>query len=877
MLRKVKSAHHSKSILFHLFSLHRSEAKPGIPESVKSGLVRVASVPIDQLLKELCSSRVGISKKSANKRIKKEGFNQIISERPPTWYEVLFHNLTNPFVVLLLGLSFLSWLLGNIPGVIIILVMVFLGVTIRFTQEFRSNLAAAKLKALVSTKTTVIRGLEENDREEISFKYLVPGDVIFLSAGDMIPADVRVFSAHDLFISQSSLTGESRPVEKYDVGPLEIKDDSTLELRNICFMGTNVVSGIGKAVVVATGSRTYFGSIAHAITAKRPETSFDIGINKVSLLLARLMLAMIPVVFIINGFGKGDWFQSLLFALSVAVGLTPEMLPMIVTSNLAKGAINMAKEKVIVKQLNSIQNFGAMNVLCTDKTGTLTEDRVVLQQYLNPEGKEDKGVLYFAYYNSYFQTGLKNLLDRAILEHKECGDGLAKMEKADEIPFDFQRKRMSVVINEGGEKRWLICKGSFEAILSVSKEVNSNVQALYDDLAKQGHRVLGLARKGLPFDDRSVYHPEDEKDLTFLGFLVFLDPPKASAFEAIKALQKSGITVKVITGDDRYVTEKVCEWVGLEVAGVITGHDLELMKPDEKRDRIGNATIFAKISPLQKAEIIRELKAAGHTVGFIGDGINDAPALREADIGISVDSAVDIAKESSDIIMLEKSLLFLGLGALEGRRTFANILKYIKMAISSNFGNVFSILGASLFLPFLPMLPLQLLLQNLLYDFSQVAIPFDNVDSDYLLKPRQWNSSGITRFMLYIGPISSIFDYITFGTLWFVFGASTIGTQALFQSGWFMEGLFSQTLIVHMIRTSKIPFIQSRPSAALFLSTFAIIIIGLSIPYTFFGKLVGMVGPPPAYFLYLFPIVFAYCLFTQGVKYYYIHRFKAWL
>ncbi len=876
MLRKIKAPHHTKSILFHLFSLHRGKEKPSIPDDVKKSLFRIAKLPIDELFSELSSTREGISKNSERRRASKGGLNEIITERPPTWYEVLFNNITNPFVLLLLGLSILSWLLGNIPGLIIILVMVFIGVAIRFIQEFRSNLSASKLRALVSTKATVIRGKWVNDREEITFKYLVPGDVIFLSAGDMIPADVRVFSAHDLFISQSSLTGESIPVEKHEISPDEIKDDSTLGLKNICFMGTSVVSGIGKAIVVATGSKTYFGSIAHAITAKRPETSFNIGINKVSLLLIRLMVFMIPVVFIINGFGKGDWFESLLFALSVAVGLTPEMLPMIVTSNLARGAMNMAKQKVIVKQLNSIQNFGAMDVLCTDKTGTLTEDRVVLQQYLDVEGRDDKEVLLFAYFNSYYQTGLKNLLDSAVLEHVECQDRIAQTKKVDEIPFDFERKRMSVVIDEG-EKRWLISKGSFDSILSVSKPIDSRAKELYDELNKKGLRVLGLSRRELPSDNTTVYHPNEERDLTFLGFLVFLDPPKLSAAEAIKALQNSGIAVKVITGDDRYITEKVCEWVGLKVDGIITGHDLEAMDAKEKSERIEKATIFAKVSPLQKAEIIRVLKANGHTVGFLGDGINDAPALRESDIGISVDSAVDIAKESSDIIMLEKSLLFLSLGAIEGRRTFANILKYIKMAISSNFGNVFSILGASLFLPFLPMLPLQLLLQNLLYDLSQVAIPFDKVDSDYLLKPRQWNSSGITRFMLCIGPISSVFDYFTFAALWFIFGANNIGVQALFQTGWFMEGLFSQTLIVHMIRTYKIPFIQSRPSAALFFLTLIIIIIGLTLPFTVIGKLVGMVAPPYTYFLYLFPAVLAYCLATQVVKIFYIRKFKAWL
>ncbi len=877
MFRKAKHVHYSKLLLHHLFFLHRSKEKPGIPEAIKNKLISDSQKDTGELFKMLSSSPLGLTKKLVKKRLKRDGFNEIVSEKPKSWYEVLFTNVTNPFVLLLLALGILSWILGNIPGVIIIMVMVAMGVAIRFVQEFRSNQAAVKLKALVSTKATVIRGGEKEEREEISFKDLVVGDVVCLSAGDMIPADLRIFSAHDLFISASALTGESRPCEKFSDVQKEEKETALLDLKNICFLGTNVVSGIGKGVVIATGSKTYFGSIAHAITAKRPLTSFDIGINKVSFLLIKVMLCMVPVVFIVNGFGKGDWFQALLFALSVAVGLTPEMLPMIVTTNLAKGAISMSKEKVIVKQLNSIQNFGAMDVLCTDKTGTLTEDKVVLEQYLDPDGNEDKGVLYFAYYNSYFQSGLKNLLDVAVLQHTECKEAAFRFQKVDEIPFDFERKRMSVVVTEANEKRWLICKGSFESIKSISKGITEKSIKIYEELNKKGLRVLGISRKEVPMEDKKVYHPSDEIDLLFLGVLVFLDPPKPSALEAIKNLQKSGIEIKVLTGDDLYVTEKVCEWVELEVKGVLTGHDLESIPQIEKREIILGTTIFAKVSPFQKAEIIKEIKASGHTVGFMGDGINDAPALREADIGISVNTAVDIAKESSDIIMLEKSLLFLGKGALEGRKTFANILKYIKMAVSSNFGNVFSVLGASLFLPFLPMLPLQILLQNLLYDVSQAAIPFDHVDPDYILKPRQWNSSGITRFMLWIGPISSFFDYITFGVLWFVFGANIVAKEALFQTGWFMEGLFSQTLIVHMIRTSKIPFIQSLPSKALFFSTLAVIAFGLTIPYICIGQQIGMVKPPLTYFFYLFPIVFSYCIATQVVKFFYIRKFNSWL
>lgn len=512
--------------------------------------------------------------------MKKEGLNQIVSEKPVSWLQVLFSNVTNPFVLLLLALSGLSWVLGNTIGVMIIMVMCVTGVTIRFIQEFRSNHAAEKLKALVSTKATVLRG---GQKHNLFFEELVLGDVVCLSAGDMIPADLRIFSAHDLFVSQSALTGESRPSEKFSEP--EDGEKELLELKNICFLGTNVVSGIGKGVVVATGSKTYFGSIAHAITLKRPLTGFDIGINKVSFLLIKVMLCIVPVVFVVNGFGKGNWFEALLFALSVAVGLTPEMLPMIVTTNLAKGAITISKEKVIVKQLSSIQNFGAMDILCTDKTGTLTEDKVVLEEYLDSEGKENKEILYFAYYNSYFQSGLKNLLDVAILEHKECSEKALQFQKIDEIPFDFERKRMSVVIEGECGKKWLICKGSFESIISICKEVSGAATEMYQDLSKKGLRVLGLSRKEIVSKEEREYHPSDEIDLTFLGFLVFLDPPKASALEAIKNLQKSGIQIKVLTGDDPSVTEKVCEWVDLKVHSILTGHQLETMAKEERREK----------------------------------------------------------------------------------------------------------------------------------------------------------------------------------------------------------------------------------------------------------------------------------------------------
>lgn len=890
MLKKFKTAHHPKSPFSFLFFSYRKKVKEegSISLEIKRHLEGAAKKNIEDIFKEFGSSEKGISQVKAAYRLKKYGSNEILVEKPPTPLKIFLNNLTNPFVLLLSALALVSFALGNKEAVVIIVSMVLLGVIMRFIQEYRASNAAAKLKALVSTKATVLRGSEE--RKEISFKDLTPGDVICLSPGDMIPADVRLFYAHDLFLSQSSLTGEAKPVEKNSFTQGAKEEASTLALPNICFMGTNVISGIGKAIVLSTGNETYFGSLAEEITTKRPETSFDKGINKVSFLLIKMMLAMIPIVFFINGLNKGEWFNSLLFALSVAVGLTPEMLPMIVTTNLAKGALVMAKAKVIVKQLGSIQNFGAMDILCTDKTGTLTENRVILEQYLTTEGEENGDILSFAYCNSYFQTGLKNLLDTAILEHKECEADMSSFQKVDEIPFDFERKRTSIVVDEKGGKRWLIAKGSFDSILHVCShfkyktgvEEKSEIplqkaRELYDDFNRKGFRVLALAAKELPLDDKLLYHPSDENDLTFLGFLTFLDPPKESAKEALEAMQALGVNIKVITGDDLLITKHVCELVGIKITLSLTGEELEQMDKETRKEKIPNATIFARVNPHQKAEIIQELKSLGHIVGYIGDGINDAAALRESDIGISVDSAADIAKESSDIIMLEKSLLFLSQGIIEGRKTFANILKYIKMAISSNFGNVLSILGASYFLPFLPMLPIQLLLQNLLYDISQIAIPFDQVDPEYLAKPREWQTTALAKFMFFIGPISSIFDYVTFGVLWFVFQANTIENQALFQTGWFVEGLASQILIVHMIRTAKIPFIESRPSAILFFTTLAVMAFGFLIPYTFIGKNIGMAMLPGSYFLYLIPIILAYCLTTQVAKFYYIRKFKSWL
>lgn len=851
------------------------------------------NLSLETLFQKFNSSPQGLTNIESKDRLKTYGLNEMIQDKPLSSLSLLLKNFANPFIVLLLVLATISFFLGDKDATIIITVMVAISVGIRFVQEYRSNHAAEKLKALVSTKATVLRRENENDepqKMEIEIKYLVPGDVIFLSAGDMLPGDVRLISSKDLYVSQSALTGESLPIEKYTTNgkpPL-----SLLECPHLCFMGTNVLNGAAHGIILTTGNQTYFGSMAKSIVGYRALTSFDLGINKVSWLLIRFMFVMVPFIFFLNGMTKGDWFEAFLFSLSVAVGLTPEMLPMIVTANLAKGAVVMSKSKVIVKQLNAIQNFGAMDILCTDKTGTLTQDKVILVMHLDMEGNECPEVLQYGYLNSFYQTGLKNLLDLAVLEHSDVNE--LQLDKAykkfDEIPFDFTRRRMSVIVDKNPQEHLMICKGAVEEILHISNQVWKNgsvypldlnaknqMDALVKNLNEDGMRVLGVGYKLMPNDHTKEYDVKDESKLILLGFLAFLDPPKSTAAEALIKLHQYHVQVKVLTGDNELVARKICKWVNLAFDHVLTGQEIESMNDEELQRVVDQTTIFAKLSPLQKSRVIASLKANHHTVGYLGDGINDALALREADIGISVDTAVDIAKESADIIMLEKSLLFLSEGVIEGRRTFGNIIKYIKMAVSSNFGNVFSILGASVLLPFLPMMPIQLLIQNLLYDISQVSIPFDHVDKEFLMKPRQWHPKGIVRFMFFIGPISSIFDYTTFGFLWFVFAANTIDKQSLFQSGWFVEGLLSQTLIVHMIRTQKIPFIQSIASPPLLFTTLIIMCIGIYIPYSVIGSTIGLSPLPLDYFPWLLATLLCYCAATQLVKIWFIKKFGYWL
>ena len=863
-----------------------------------ASLISIAQSDVDEVLHLFETELEGLSESEAKQRLDKYGLNEIAREKKIAWYVQLLKTVTNPLSLLLITLAVISLLTGSAIAALIIFIMVIFGGLLRFSQEFQSNKAAEKLREMVSATATVSRKDAIKNSEpkpekgitagtEIAVKLLVAGDIIFLSAGDMIPADVRLIVAKDLFLSQSTLTGESLPAEKH-VDLCDRNEKNPLELVNLCFMGTAVVSGSGTAVVIETGSHTYLASLAKTISGRKPRTSFDKGVNGVTMLLLRFMLVMAPLVFMINGIFKKNWVEAFTFALSVAVGLAPEMLPVIVTANLAKGAIAMSDKKVIVKNIDAIQDFGSMNILCTDKTGTLTQDKIVLQRHLDPYGQESTDVLKYAYLNSFYQTGLKNLLDIAVLEHNQELESLEiekNYQKFDEIPFDFVRRRMSVVVEEMGKQHVLICKGAVEEVLKVCTQlkINDQVETMDDsartkvaDLQKalnsDGLRVIAVAYKVMP-PSQAHYAIADESDLILLGNIAFLDPPKDSAAEAIKALKRNGVDVKILTGDNEIITRKICKDVGLPVQNVLLGSDIEALTDDKLAEVALTTTIFAKFSPTQKAKVIQVLRQKGNIIGYMGDGINDAAALREADIGISVDTAVDIAKESADIILLEKNLLILESGITEGRRTFANIIKYIRMGTSSNFGNMFSVLGASALLPFLPMQPVQILINNLLYDFSQTGIPFDDVDREELAKPPQWKIDNIQRFMIFIGPISSIFDYATYALMWFVFGATTRDNQALFQTGWFVESLMTQTLIVHVIRTSKVPFFQSRASLPMLMITATVMGVGIYLPFSPIASSLGFVPLPAVYFVWLALILTSYCILTQFVKTWFIKKY----
>ena len=885
-------------------SLGDSTATRRVPSDLAQALRQAAHEDLPVALERLSAHADGLTSQEADAIRERVGPNEIAHEKPlPAWLH-LWHCYCNPFNLLLTLLAVVSHLTEDDKATIVIGTMVVLSTLIRFVQEGRSNRAAERLKAMVSNTATVLRrdtvpttaAAPGTGQQDIPISTLVPGELIVLSAGDMIPADCRVLSAKDLFVSQAAMTGESLPIEKFAelralhpaVGT-EPTDENPLELDNLLFMGTNVVSGAATALVLATGNHTYFGTIATRVTATdRMPTAFQAGVNSVSWLLIRFALVMAPLVLLVNGFTKGDWTEAFLFALSVAVGLTPEMLPMIVTSTLAKGAVLMSRKKVVVKRLDAIQNFGAMDVLCTDKTGTLTQDHIVLARHTDIFGHVSEEVLEFAFLNSHYQTGLKNLLDRAVLDHVELQTELKLAQdyrKIDEIPFDFQRRRMSVVVSERDDHHELICKGAVEEILACCTQVRdgsrtvplddamlARVHRITRELNEEGLRVVAVAAKEVP-PEKSVYAVADETALTLIGYVAFLDPPKDSTAPALQALAAHGVTVKVLTGDNELVTATVCRHVGLRVEGVVLGTQIEAMDDATLAKVAEDNTVFAKLSPLHKERIVRALRANGHIVGFMGDGINDAPALRAADIGISVDTAVDIAKEAADIILLEKSLMVLEEGVLEGRRVFSNMLKYIRMTASSNFGNVFSVLVASAFLPFLPMLPLHLLVQNLLYDVSQIAIPFDNVDAELIQKPLSWKPADIGRFMLFFGPLSSVFDITTFAVMWWVFGANTPAHQTLFQSGWFVVGLLTQTLVVHMIRSPKLPFIQSRAAWPLTIMTLVIMAAGIFLPMGPLASYFKLQALPLAYFPWMLAILFGYVLLTTAMKRYYIRRF----
>jgi Mg2+-importing ATPase len=857
---------------------------PAIPKKAKNQNIRVSPTVLDaagkdgdELLQSLRTAPAGLTQTEAEERARTTGPNEVAQERQQGWFLRLMKIIRNPLVVLLATLSAVSFSTGDARAGTVMAGMVVLSVALRFIQEARADSAAAKLKAMIHVTATVIR---DGGAKEMPLRDLVPGDVIKLSAGDMIPGDVRVLSCKDLFVSQGSLTGESLPVEKFHDPETKTEvSTSPTEIKNTCFMGTSVQSGTATAVVVTTGVHTYLGSMAGSITEAQAPTSFDRGLSGFTWLMIRLMAVMVPLVFLINGFTKHDWKSAFFFAMAVAVGLTPEMLPMIVSVCLAKGALAMSRRKVIVKRLNAIQNFGGMDVLCTDKTGTLTEDRVVLQRHCNVAGRETEEVLLDGYLISYFQTGLKNLLDVAILDSPDFhGKAVVeKCKKLDEIPFDFTRRMMSVLVEDPEGKAVLLTKGAPEEIFHQCShfELDGKLSPMdpnlmvglkqeYASLSNDGFRVLAVARKELP--GKQACSKDDERDLVLKGYVAFLDPPKNTAGPAIEALHKHGVGVKILTGDNDLISRKVCRDVGLSADPMLLGSDIEKMPDPELADAAEKTTLFARLSPAHKQRVIRALRGKGHVVGFMGDGINDAPALRAADIGISVDTATDIAKESADLILLQKDLVVLEGGVIEGRKVFANILKYIRMGASSNFGNMFSVLGASAFLPFIPMAPIQVLTNNLLYDFSQVPIPIDAVDEEQVARPRPWNIDEIKRFILFIGPISSIFDYTTFFVMLWVFHCWDPSRASVFQTGWFVESLMTQTLIIHVIRTNKIPFLQSRASWPLTVTTISIMALGMWLPYSPLAPSLGLTSLPRMYWPILMLTLLSYMGLTQVIK-----------
>jgi Mg2+-importing ATPase len=852
-------------------------------------LLAVCALHAEKVFPELGSSKDGLSDEEAGAARQRYGFNALTRREKKFFVFEILDRFKNPLAAQLLVIGGISLWIGDDRSAVVVGAMVLLSVVLSYVQETRSSRAVEDLQKMVQANTLVIRGGRET---EIPTVELVPGDVVVLHAGAIIPADLRLVAAKDFFLSQSALTGESMPIEK-GAEPAAAPPASVIELPNACFQGSYVVSGTARGVAVNTGENTYLGSISAKLAGEKPQTSFDRGIQDFTWLMIRFMVVMVSCVFLIVGLTKGDWLQALLFAMSVAVGLTPEMLPMILTVNLSKGALTMSKKKVIVKRLNSIQNFGAIDVLCTDKTGTITQDRIVLERFVDVANQPSDDVLRYAYMNSYYQTGLRNLLDRAILAHAEL-DVERAARKVDEIPFDFQRKRMSVIIEHEGS-HVMITKGSVEdvynacgsyqlddEVLPLINVIKRDLMEEYERLSRAGYRVIAVAYKEFP-KDKTVFGAKDEADLTLLGYLAFYDPPKDSAAKALAGLGRMGVAIKILTGDNELVTQKICGDVGLDAGGVITGGQLAALDEAGFAAAAERHTIFARLSPAQKEQVIAALQKAGHVVGYMGDGINDAPALNLADVGISVDTAVDVAKESADIILLEKDLRVLEDGILEGRRVFGNITKYIKMGASSNFGNMFSVVGGSYFLPFLPMAPIQILMNNLLYDISQTGIPMDNVDEEYLQKPKKWNIGNIKKFMLFVGPISSIFDYATYFLMLYFFGCIAFTAQAgtphaaylekLFHTGWFVESLLTQTFIVYIIRTKKIPFFESSPSLPMVFATVMAVTVGVFLPHTHFADKLGFVPLPGVYWLWLTGFMVLYAVMTHSVKVWFYRKF----
>ncbi|MBF2670861.1 magnesium-translocating P-type ATPase [Listeria seeligeri] len=844
-------------------------------------LLRESQMSREEILEEVGVMDSGLTHVEVAIRQKEFGRNQTVEEQKVSQLRLFIRAFNDPFIYILVLLMVISYLTADMEATIIMAIMIFTSGLLGFIQSSRAERASYALKNMVKNKVNVLR---DGKMTVVTQDEIVPGDVIEISVGDIIPADARVISATDLLINQSALTGESIPTEKYAEDKRATPE--IFERENLLFMGTDVLSGHGRAVILRTGSSTFFGSLSIAATEKRGDTSFDKGVKTISKLLFYFMLVMVPIVFLINGLMKGNWLEAFLYAVAIAVGLTPEMLPMIVSTNLAKGAINMSSKKVIMKELSAIQNIGAMDILCTDKTGTLTEDKLELVTYINSQGEKSTSVLEMAYLNSYFQTGWKNVLDHAVMIklNEKVANGWNKI---GEIPFNFDRRRLSVIVENNLETR-MITKGAVEEMLAVCthKEVDGAIspltmnekdelQEMCSEMNRSGIRVICVAFKsqktGVSFTK------EDEEKMIIAGFLGFRDPVKSSTKEAITSLFKNQINVKVLTGDNEIVTKRICQEVGIPANGFLLGTEVDELMDEELMDALQKYHIFAKLTPMQKSRIIEVLKQAGHTVGFLGDGVNDAPALRKADVGISVDTAADITKDASSVILLEKSLMVLNDAVMEGRNVFGNILKYIKMTASSNFGNVFSVLIASAFIPFLPMLSLHLLLQNLLYDSSQLTLPWDKMDRSFLKKPHAWEQKGMLRFILCIGPVSSIFDIATFLIMWFVFSANTVAEQALFHSGWFVVGLLTQTLVVHMIRTEKIPFIQSRATAPVMISTLIVMSLGLIIPFTGFGHSIGFVSLPGSYFPWLVLVLVGYMATMQVVKTLYIRKFREWI